>query len=166
MKRLLCLNCYVKYCFYTNKYCKIVINEIPGIFICPDLRIFVMSWIDISILCLYILAMLGVGVYFMRRNKTTDDYYVGGRELSSLHIGLSVVATDVGGGFSIGLGGLGFTMGLSGSWLLFTGLLGAWLSGVFVIPKVYSLARRKGFLSFPAAYQRIFNFHSPYGAVT
>ncbi len=93
--------------------------------------------------------MLGVGVFFMRKNKTTDDYYVGGRKLSSLHIGLSVVATDVGGGFSIGLGGLGFTMGLSGSWLLFTGLLGAWLSGVLLIPKVSDLARKKGFLSFP-----------------
>ncbi len=93
--------------------------------------------------------MLGVGVFFMRKNKTTDDYYVGGRKLSSLHIGLSVVATDVGGGFSIGLGGLGFTMGLSGSWLLFTGLLGAWLSGVLLIPRVSGIARRKGFLSFP-----------------
>jgi SSS family solute:Na+ symporter len=34
------------------------------------------------------------------------------------------------GWFSIGLGGLGFTMGISGSWMLFTGLLGAWLSAV------------------------------------
>ncbi len=85
----------------------------------------------------------------MKKNKTTDDYYVGGRKLNSLHIGLSVVATDVGGGFSIGLGGLGFTMGLSGSWLLFTGLMGAWLSGVLLIPKVADLAREKGFLSFP-----------------
>lgn len=108
-----------------------------------------MSWIDISIFSTYLLAMLGVGFYFMRKNNSTDDYYVGGRKLNSLHIGLSVVATDVGGGFSIGLGGLGFTMGLSGSWLLFTGLLGAWLSGVLLIPKVSDLARKKGFLSFP-----------------
>ncbi|MDX2430963.1 MAG: sodium:solute symporter family protein [Bacteroides sp.] len=108
-----------------------------------------MSWIDITIFCTYLLAMLGVGFYFMRKNNSTDDYYVGGRKLNSLHIGLSVVATDVGGGFSIGLGGLGFTMGLSGSWLLFTGLLGAWLSGVLLIPKVSDLARKKGFLSFP-----------------
>ncbi len=93
--------------------------------------------------------MLGVGFYFMKRNKTTEDYYVGGRNLSSLHIGLSVVATDVGGGFSIGLGGLGFTMGLSGSWLLFTGLLGAWLSGALLIPRIANLSRDKGFLSFP-----------------
>ena len=101
--------------------------------------------------------MLSVGFYFMRKNSTTDDYYVGGRKLSSLHIGLSVVATDVGGGFSIGLGGLGFTMGLSGSWLLFTGLVGAWLSSVMLIPKVSDLARKKGFLSFPQFLEHVFN---------
>jgi len=116
-----------------------------------------MSWIDISIFCIYLVAMLAVGFYFMRKNKTTDDYYVGGRKLSSVHIGLSVVATDVGGGFSIGLGGLGFTMGISGSWLLFTGLLGAWLSGVLLIPKVSDLARKRGFLSFPQFLEFIFD---------
>ena len=116
-----------------------------------------MSWIDISIFCTYLFAMLGVGFYFMRKNNSTDDYYVGGRKLNSLHIGLSVVATDVGGGFSIGLGGLGFAMGLSGSWLLFTGLLGAWLSGVFLIPKVSDLARKKGFLSFPQYLAHVFD---------
>lgn len=69
--------------------------------------------------------------------------------MSSFHIGLSVVATDVGGGFSIGLGGLGFVMGLSGSWMLFTGLIGAWLSAVLVIPRVIHIARAKNFLTFP-----------------
>src|SRR5660397_96511 len=116
-----------------------------------------MSWIDLSIFCTYLTAMLAVGVYFMRKNKTTEDYFVGGRNMNSLHIGLSVVATDVGGGFSIGLGGLGFTMGLSGSWLLFTGLLGAWLSGVLLIPRVSDLARKKGFLSFPQLLEYIFD---------
>jgi len=95
------------------------------------------------------LGMLGVGIYFMKRNKSQDDYYVGGREMTSLHIGLSVVATDVGGGFSIGLGGLGFLIGLSGSWMLFTGIIGAWISAVFLIPIIYPLARKHNFLSFP-----------------
>ena len=44
-----------------------------------------MSWIDLSIFVTYLLAMLMVGVYFMRKNKTTEDYYVGGRQLSSIH---------------------------------------------------------------------------------
>ena len=116
-----------------------------------------MSWIDLVIFVTYLAIMLGVGFYFMKKNRNTEDYYVGGRQLSSIHIGLSVVATDVGGGFSIGLGGLGFTMGLSGSWLLITGLLGAWLSGVLLIPKVANLAREKGFLSFPQFLSHVFD---------
>lgn len=77
--------------------------------------------------------------------------------MNSLHIGLSVVATDVGGGFSIGLGGLGFAIGLSGSWMLFTGLLGAWLSAVFLIPKVTQLSRKLKFLSFPQFLGHFYN---------
>ncbi|MUP39178.1 sodium:solute symporter family protein [Labilibaculum euxinus] len=108
-----------------------------------------MHIIDILIFVIYMLGMLGVGLYFMKRNKSQEDYYVGGREMTSFHIGLSVVATDVGGGFSIGLGGLGFLIGLSGSWMLFTGIIGAWISAVFLIPIIYPLARKHNFLSFP-----------------
>jgi solute:Na+ symporter, SSS family len=106
-------------------------------------------WIDILVFVIYLSAMLGVGLYFFRKNTSKDDYFVGSRNMGPVHIGLSVVATDVGGGFSIGLGGLGFAMGISGSWMLFTGLLGAWLAAVFLIPKVYPLGVAKKFLSFP-----------------
>ncbi len=78
-----------------------------------------MPIIDFIIIAIYLIAVFAVGLYFYKKNKTKDDYYVGGRALSPWHVGISVVATDVGGGFSIGLGGLGFVMGLSGSWLLF-----------------------------------------------
>lgn len=40
-------------------------------------------------------------------------------------------------------------MGLSGSWLLFTGLVGAWLSAVFLIPRIKHIDRRKGFMTYP-----------------
>ncbi len=108
-----------------------------------------MHWIDYVIFGLYLTGMLSIGFYFMRKNRSADDYFVGGRKMNSFHIGLSVVATDVGGGFSIGLGGLGFVMGLSGTWLLFTGLIGAWLSAVLLIPVVSKLATKHKFLSFP-----------------
>jgi len=108
-----------------------------------------MHILDLVIFIAYLTTMLGVGFYFLKRNRDTDDYFVGGRKMSSVHIGLSVVATDVGGGFSIGLGGLGFIMGLSGSWLLFTGLIGAWLAGVLLIPRVFRMANHRNFLSFP-----------------
>ncbi|MEH0155790.1 sodium:solute symporter family protein [Limibacter armeniacum] len=116
-----------------------------------------MHFLDMIIFFAYMVAMLGVGFYFLKQNKTTDDYYVGGRSMSSWHIGLSVVATDVGGGFSIGLGGLGFAMGLSGSWMLFTGLAGAWLAAVFLIPKVSRLSKEINLLTFPQLFGFLFD---------
>jgi SSS family solute:Na+ symporter len=115
-----------------------------------------MHIIDILIFVVYMLIMLGVGFYFLKKNKNADDYYVGGRKMSKYHVGLSVVATDVGGGFSIGLGGLGFLMGLSGSWMLFTGLVGAWLSAVFLIPKVSKLAARLKLFTFPQLFEHYY----------
>ncbi len=116
-----------------------------------------MHIIDIVIFVVYMLSILGVGIYFLKRNKSQEDYYVGGRKITAVHIGLSVVATDVGGGFSIGLGGLGFLIGLSGSWMLFTGLVGAWFSAIFLIPRIYPLAKKHNFLSFPEVLNHYYN---------
>ncbi len=113
-------------------------------------------WIDLTVFVVYFIFLLGIGAWFFRKNKSEEDYFIGGRNMKAGHIGLSVVATDVGGGFSIGLGGLGFTIGLSGSWLLFTGLLGAWLSAAILIPVVYPIAKRKNLLSFPQAIEHYY----------
>ncbi len=93
--------------------------------------------------------VLAVGIYFYRKNQNREDYYVGGRNISASHIGMSIVATDVGGGFSIGLGGLGFVMGISGSWLLFTGLVGAWLAAILIIPRIKKIDAENGMLTYP-----------------
>ena len=105
--------------------------------------------VDLAIVAIFFLLMLAFGFYLKDQQDSVDAFYVGDRRMGAGHIGLSVVATDVGGGFSIGLGGLGFTMGLSGSWLLFTGLLGAWLAAVLLIPIVKPLGDRLGMLTFP-----------------
>lgn len=108
-----------------------------------------MSLLDYAIFSLYMLAVLGIGLYFFKTNRDGEDYYVGGRKITKFHVGLSIAATDVGGGFSIGLGGLGYTIGLSGSWLLFTGIVGAWLTAVLIIPKVKALDTKHKLLTFP-----------------
>lgn len=115
--------------------------------------------IDILIFIGYVILVFLVGIYFFTRNKTHDDYYVAGRSINRWHIGLSVVATDVGGGFSIGLGGLGFTMGLSGSWLLFTGLIGAWMASVLVIPKVFKLTAFRKMTTLPQVFESFYGKH-------
>ncbi|HYW95513.1 MAG TPA: sodium:solute symporter family protein [Bacteroidales bacterium] len=116
-----------------------------------------MHWIDLTIFGSYMVVMLLVGLYFYRKNESSDDYYVGSRNMGSLHIGLSVVATDVGGGFSIGLGGLGFVMGLAGSWMLFAGLVGAWLAAVILVPRVHKLSGQHEFQTFPQLFGKFYS---------
>ncbi len=118
-----------------------------------------MAGIDLIIFIVYFLMMLAVGFYFSGKHSNERDYFTGGGNISSAHVGLSVVATDVGGGFSIGLGGVGFSMGLSGSWMLFTGLIGAWMSAAFLIPKVFHWQRTNGrhFLTLPQVFGFLYN---------
>jgi SSS family solute:Na+ symporter len=116
-----------------------------------------MNTIDLIIFAVYFSAMLGIGFFFLRKNKDAEDYYVGGRQMGSLHVGLSVVATDVGGGFSIGLGGLGYIMGIAGSWMLFTGLVGAWLSAVFLIPRITRISSEVDLFTFPQVFKYFYN---------
>jgi solute:Na+ symporter, SSS family len=51
--------------------------------------------IDTTILISYLAAMVGVGVYFSRKNKNTEQYFVGGRSFSGWVIGLGMVGTSI-----------------------------------------------------------------------
>ena len=46
-----------------------------------------MSLLDYGIFTLYMLAVVGVGYYFHRKNRTAEDYFVGGRAISPGHVG-------------------------------------------------------------------------------
>jgi solute:Na+ symporter, SSS family len=52
-----------------------------------------LSWLDGLVLIVYLLGMLGVGVYFARRDKTTDSFFRGGQRLPWWAVGLSIYAT-------------------------------------------------------------------------
>ncbi len=49
--------------------------------------------LNLTVLGAYLLAMVGVGVYFMRRNKNTDDYFRGGKRIAWWAAGCSIFAT-------------------------------------------------------------------------
>ena len=52
-----------------------------------------MSFWDYLVLVVYAAAMLAVGRYYATRTQSTDDYLLGGRNMSPLMIGLSLFAT-------------------------------------------------------------------------
>ena len=52
-----------------------------------------MNGIDATIIVAYLLVMVGVGVWFMRRNRSADDYFRGGGRLPWWVVSLSIYAT-------------------------------------------------------------------------
>ena len=54
-----------------------------------------LSVIDLFIIGAYLLAMVLVGVYFMKRIKNTGDYYVAGRSLGPWIMMATVCATII-----------------------------------------------------------------------
>jgi len=38
-----------------------------------------MHWIDLSIFGIYLLLMLAVGFFFLKKNQNAEDYFVGGK---------------------------------------------------------------------------------------
>jgi len=49
--------------------------------------------LDATIVIVYLLAMVGVGLWFMRRNRSSDDYFRGGGRLPWWVVSLSIYAT-------------------------------------------------------------------------
>lgn len=54
-----------------------------------------LSVIDLLIIFAYFAGMIGMGLYFARRNKSTDDYYLAGKSLSGLVIGISFIGSII-----------------------------------------------------------------------
>ncbi len=54
-----------------------------------------LHWLDITTLVLYMLALVVMGIYFSRKNTTTEEYFVGGRSYSGWVIGLSMIGTSI-----------------------------------------------------------------------
>src|SRR5690349_14450039 len=54
-----------------------------------------MSLLDWLVLAAYAALMLGIGMFYARRNKTADDYLLGGRRMPPIALGLSLFSTLV-----------------------------------------------------------------------
>jgi len=62
------------------------------------------------VLVLYLLFMLGIGVYFYRKNNNQADYFLGGRSLNVWVTSMSAQASDMSGWLLMGLPGTAFLL--------------------------------------------------------
>lgn len=51
--------------------------------------------INLSVVALFLLGMAGMGVYFLKRNNSSEEYFLGGRKIPGWALGLSMVGTSI-----------------------------------------------------------------------
>ncbi len=82
---------------------------------------------------LYLAFMVGVGVWYTRRNRNADDFYLGGRKLGPYATAMSAEASDMSSWLLMGLPGLAFFNGLADPFWTAVGLaVGTWFNWLLV----------------------------------
>ncbi len=85
---------------------------------------------------IYLVFLMGVGVYFYKKTTSSEDYIIGGRGLGSWVTALSAQASDMSGWLLMGLPGAVYLSGMSQIWIIVGLALGTYLNWKFVAAKL------------------------------
>lgn len=85
---------------------------------------------------LYLLAMIGVGALFCRKNESIGEYLLGGRKIGSWVTALSAQASDMSGWLLMGLPGAIFFAGMGEVWVAIGLALGTFANWLVVAPRL------------------------------
>ena len=69
--------------------------------------------LDWAIIAIYFLILLGIVYWTSRRNESTDDYFLAGRNVGWFAIGASLFASNIGSEHIVGLAGAGASTGMA-----------------------------------------------------
>ncbi|MEC7859982.1 MAG: sodium:solute symporter family protein [Pseudomonadota bacterium] len=98
-----------------------------------------LQFLDFLAMLSYFLVLIWIGVSVVRakeKNSKIDSFLAADRNMNLVQTTSSAAATDIGGGFSIAMGGLGFTLGVSGSWMIAVSGLSVVMVSFLMVPKV------------------------------
>ena len=90
--------------------------------------------IDISIIALYLLAMIGVGVYFSRKNTSTDQFTKASGHIPGWALGLSLYATFLSSNTFLGVPGKSFGSNWNSFVFSLSMPLAAWVAAKYFVP--------------------------------
>lgn len=109
------------------------------------------TYLDTAVIVIYLIIVLSIGFYYSRKNdESYTDYFLAGRNVGWIAIGISIFATNISSEHFIGLAGAGSTRGLAvGQFELmaiFMLIFAGWFlapifikSGVFTVPEFLQL---------------------------
>lgn len=95
--------------------------------------------LDYIIMAAYLVGIIGVGYWGMKRSKSKSDYLVAGRRLGGFMYSGAMSAIVLGGASTVGGIGLGWEYGISGAWLVTCISLGILILSAILAKRIVKL---------------------------
>ena len=106
-------------------------------------------------IAVYLIAMLGVGVWFSKRNNSVDDFYLGGRKLGPFVTAMSAEASDMSSWLLMGLPGVAYLTGLAeASWTAIGLIVGTYLNWLIVARRIRRYSNRLNAITVPQFFSK------------
>ena len=114
-------------------------------------------WVMVVAIVLYMAMMIYVGIRCSKQNKTTDDFYLGGRKLSPAVTAMSAEASDMSAWLLMGLPGVALMTGLAEATWTAVGLaVGTYLNWLFVAKRLRNYTEKIGAVTLPEFFSKRF----------
>jgi len=117
--------------------------------------------LDLIIIAAYLLTMLLVGVWFVRRVHNTSDYYVAGRTLNPFVLAATVCATIIGGSAMMGRAGVAYTTGFKAIATALPYMVGMFCFSAYA-GRIQQVGEKYNITSIPALFELRFGKTSKY----
>lgn len=101
----------------------------------------------VALLSVLVVAQVGVGLWIGRRVRSAGDFFVASRGLPPLLVFATFLAANIGAGSTVNAASLGYRYGLSAWWWNGAAGFGSLVLGLWLGPRLWTLARRHGYLT-------------------
>lgn len=107
------------------------------------------SLIIVISVAIYMVMCIGVGIWAMRRTKSTSDFFMAGRSLGSLVTAIAIFSSTMSGFGFVGGPGLVYRMGMSSVWMVICTTIGFSLSSFFLATRIRTISELRNSISLP-----------------
>ena len=90
----------------------------------------------LSSFLLYFVSLLGIGLWFYKKNQTAEGFILGNRSINYYVTAIATQASDMGSWLFLGLPAVVYAQGMFQAWTAIGLVVGMWLSWTFVAPKL------------------------------
>ncbi|MDY2960041.1 MAG: sodium/proline symporter [Hornefia sp.] len=106
-------------------------------------------------IALYLLGMLGIGIYFSKKNEDAGDFYLGGRTLGPFVTAMSAEASDMSSWLLMGLPGVAYLSGVaSASWTAIGLAIGTYVNWLLIAKRIRTYTHQIGAITIPEFFSK------------